>query len=252
MASKQVELKKKRENHEELLARVEALESKLLTGTMGLATGNTSIQDITKQQQLTLEKHRQEIFEREVRVKCSEMLSSCYTYCTISTRQYREREMRQQLEVQDEEVLDFKENFSSLQQEIEYKTRKLRKMYAKWQNVKQELNDMNDEFRKQREELEEAQEMLLKELRLKQVLIDNFIPRDFKRKTAGRMVYDEEEEVWTLTPSKEAPLLPRNCASVQDFRPTSEFEKLARSADDANYFGRYKVINFTIYDGMCL
>ena len=43
----------------------------------------------------------------------------------------QEREMRQKLESQDEEVLDFKENFSSLQQEIDYKTRKLRKMYSR-------------------------------------------------------------------------------------------------------------------------
>ena len=34
----------------------------------------------------------------------------------------REREMRQQLEAQEEEVQNFKENFTSLQQEIEYKT----------------------------------------------------------------------------------------------------------------------------------
>ena len=69
--------------------------------------------------------------------------------------------MRQQLEAQDEEVLDFKENFTSLQQEIEYKTRKLRKMYAKWQSVKQEMSDLSAEFRQQRQELEQAQEVLL-------------------------------------------------------------------------------------------
>ena len=50
------------------------------------------------------------------------------------------------MESQDEEVLDFKENFSSLQQEIDYKTRKLRKMYARWQSVRQEMGDLGDEL----------------------------------------------------------------------------------------------------------
>lgn len=63
---KQEELHKKRENQENLAARIEALESKLLTGHIGISAETVTIQDVTKKQQQTLEQHRQEIIEREV------------------------------------------------------------------------------------------------------------------------------------------------------------------------------------------
>jgi len=147
--------------------------------------------------------------------------------------------MRQKLESQDEEVLDFKENFSSLQQEIDYKTRKLRKMYSRWMSLKQEMGDLSDEFRNQRRELEQTQEMLMKELRLKQVIINNFIPHEFKRQMTHRLNYDEDEQKWSLAPPEN--LLPlRNRASKSEIRPTSDFEKAARLAEDPLNLGRYK------------
>ena len=161
--------------------------------------------------------------------------------------QRREREMRQQLEAQDEEVLDFKENFTSLQQEIEYKTRKLRKMYAKWQSVKQEMSDLSAEFRQQRQELEQAQEVLLKELRLKQVLINHFIPTDFKQQMMTRATYDDEEDKWVLKPSAQAPMLPLICSSRMDLRPTSEYEKHSRlSEDQSTQMGQYRFENILL------
>ena len=147
--------------------------------------------------------------------------------------------MRQKLESQDEEVLDFKENFSSLQQEIDYKTRKLRKMYSRWLNLKQEMSDLGDEFSNQRRELEQTQETLLKELRLKQVIINNFIPHEFKRQMTHRLNYDEDEERWYLAPPDNLPPL-RNRASKTEIRPTSDFEKAARLAEDPLNLGRFK------------
>ena len=50
------------------------------------------------------------------------------------------------------------------------------------------------EFRQQRQELEQAQEVLLKELRPKQVLINHFIPMDFKQQMMTRATYDDKED----------------------------------------------------------
>lgn len=156
--------------------------------------------------------------------------------------QRQEREIRQKLESQDEEVLDFKENFSSLQQEIDYKTRKLRKMYARWQSVRAEIGELSDEFGRQRSELEETQEMLMKELRLKQLIINNFVPPEFKRQLTPRLRYDEDEEKWILSPSTELPLLVNSTASKLEMRPTSDYEKIARTSEDSSSsFGRFKV-----------
>ncbi len=67
LQTKQEELHNKRENQEKLASRIEALESKLLTGHIGTSSENVTIEDVTKKQQQTLEAHRQEIIEREVR-----------------------------------------------------------------------------------------------------------------------------------------------------------------------------------------
>lgn len=152
--------------------------------------------------------------------------------------------MLQKLENQDEEALDFKENFTSLQQEIDYKTRKLRKMYARWQSVRQEMTDLSEEFGRQRRELEETQEVLMKALRLKQLIVSHFVPSDFRRQLTSRLRYDEDEEKWIVSPSTDSALLPRSCASKFELRPTSDFEKLARSTDDSSSLGRFKVIQF--------
>ena len=69
LTTKQAELNKKHEDQEKLATRVAALESKLLTGSatrMAAVSPNTSFEDVTEQQKLTLEKRRQEIIEREV------------------------------------------------------------------------------------------------------------------------------------------------------------------------------------------
>ena len=155
--------------------------------------------------------------------------------------QRQEREMRQKLESQDEEVLDFKENFSSLQQEIDYKTRKLRKMYARWQSVRQEMTELGEEYSRQRRELEETQEILMKELRLKQLIVNHFVPPEFRRQITSRLRYEEEDEKWVLNPTSEMPLLTRGCASKFELRPTSDYEKLARSVEESSSFGRHKV-----------
>ena len=66
LQGKQAELHKKRENQDKLASRIEALESKLLTGNIGTVAGNVTIEDVTKQQQKTLEARKQEIIETEV------------------------------------------------------------------------------------------------------------------------------------------------------------------------------------------
>lgn len=43
----------------------------------------------------------------------------------------REREIQQQMESQDEETLELKETYSSLQQEVDIKTKKLKKVKRK-------------------------------------------------------------------------------------------------------------------------
>uniref|UniRef100_A0A8C7DQB5 Kinesin-like protein n=1 Tax=Oncorhynchus kisutch TaxID=8019 RepID=A0A8C7DQB5_ONCKI len=130
-------LKKEQEAGEMLTAKVKAMESKLLMG-------GKNIVDHTNEQQRILEQKRQEIAEQK----------------------RREREMKQQVENRDEETLELKETYSSLQQEVDIKTKKLKKLFAKLQAVKTEIHDVQELHSKERQELEQTQNELTRELKL--------------------------------------------------------------------------------------
>ncbi|KAM3922207.1 kinesin-like protein KIF3B [Leptodactylus fuscus] len=165
------DLKREREAMEMLSAKVKAMESKLLVG-------GKNIVDHTNEQQKILEQKRHEIAEQK----------------------RREREMQQEMENRDEETLELKETYSSLQQEVDIKTKKLKKLFSKLQAVKAEIHDLQEEHIKERQELEQTQNELTRELKLKHLIIENFIPMEEKNKMMNRCYFEEEEDQWKLHP----------------------------------------------------
>lgn len=167
-------LLREQEAADKLSLKVRAMESKLLSG---------NIVDHTNEQQRALEQRRQEIAEQK----------------------RREREMLQRLETQEEGTSEIKETYTSLQQEVEIKTKKLRKLFAKLQSVKTEIQDLQEEHSKERRELEQTQNELTRELKLKYLIIENFIPPEDKVKILSRVVYDEDEDQWALLSLSQVP-----------------------------------------------
>ena len=70
--------------------------------------------------------------------------------------------MLQKLEKEEDCSCEIAQTFSSLQQEVEAKTRKLKKLFAKLQSVKQETNDLHEEFCRDRTDLQHSQNVLTK------------------------------------------------------------------------------------------
>ncbi|XP_036437019.1 kinesin-like protein KIF3C isoform X1 [Colossoma macropomum] len=218
------DLKKEQEATALLTAKFKAMESKLLVG-------GKNIIDHTNEQQKMLEQKRQEIADQ--------------------TR--KEREMQQQMLVQDEETLELRETFSSLQQEVEAKTKKLKKykkLYAKLQAVKAEIQDVNDEHIRTRQELEQTQNELTRELKFKYLIIENFIPPEEKNKIMNRLVFDAEEDQWKFQPlvpaeNKFTQMKKRPASAVGYKRPISQF---ARVAIAMGAHSRYRAENIMILE----
>ncbi|XP_005062832.1 PREDICTED: kinesin-like protein KIF3C [Ficedula albicollis] len=108
--------------------------------------------------------------------------------------------MQQQMLLRDEETMELRETYTSLQQEVEIKTKKLKKLYAKLQAVKAEIQDQHDEYIRVRQDLEEAQNEQTRELKLKYLIIENFIPPEEKNKIMNRLYFDSDEDQWKFQP----------------------------------------------------
>ncbi|XP_053500133.1 kinesin-like protein KIF3B isoform X1 [Ictalurus furcatus] len=196
------DLHREKEASEMLAAKVKAMESKLLVG-------GKNIVDHTNEQQRILDQKRQEIAEQK----------------------RREREMQQEVECRDEETLELKETYSSLQQEVDIKTKKLKKLFAKLQAVKAEIHDVQEEHIKERQELEQTQNELTRELKLKHLIIENFIPLEEKNKIISRATFDEEDDIWKMKPitrvQDDQQMMTRPVSAVGFRRPLSQHARMA-------------------------
>ena len=70
--------------------------------------------------------------------------------------------MLQQIEEQEGTRLDLQQTYQSLQQEVDVKTKKLKKLFNKLQAVKRDISDATEEFHRERRELEETGDALRK------------------------------------------------------------------------------------------
>lgn len=202
---------------EKLQAKIKAMESKLLCG-------GKNIIDHTNEQQRELERKKQELLEQKA----------------------REREMLQKLEEQDETTLEIRETFNSLQHEVEVKRKRLKKLILKHQAIKAEIKDVQEANDRERRELEIMQNELLKDLKLKYLIIDNFIHVEEKNKLLTRIIFDEDEDNWkVIKPSNlDCMFINKRPVSSYGYRyPTSEYAKMAATLGTNPRFRYENIIN---------
>ncbi|XP_077447153.1 kinesin-like protein KIF3B [Stigmatopora argus] len=217
---KMADLKREQKEGELLATKIKAMESKLLVG-------GKDIVDHTNEQQRMLALKRQEIDEQK----------------------WREHEMRQQMVSRDEENLELKETYSSLQQEVDSKTKKMTKLLNKLEALKAEIHEVQEAHITTRQQLEQTQNELTRDLKLKSQMIENFIPLEDKNKIASRAYFDEKDEDWKLKPitsmEHDPQMLSRPQSAIGFRRPLSH---RARMAMMISLDMRYKAENILLLD----
>ena len=77
---------------------------------------------------------------------------------------------------QEDEKLHLEEKYSSLSEEVSSKTKKLKKVWSKYQQAKVDIEDLEHEFMTEKNEMLDSIRHLTKQLKLKDFIIHNFIP----------------------------------------------------------------------------
>lgn len=111
----------------------------------------------------------------------------------------------QQLEAQEDNTAEIHQTFASLQQEVEVKTKKLQKLFSKLQQIRLEIQDNAEAYSKERQQLEQSIGEMNKELKLKWLIVENFIPVSIVEKLRERAVFDENDGNWRIIKPGERP-----------------------------------------------
>jgi kinesin family member 3B len=116
----------------------------------------------------------------------------------VAGRDVDRRRLAQDLAIQEEANLALEEEYSSLHEEVEAKTRKLKRLWAKCQAQQREARDQQEEFQREREELLETVRQLTRQLKLKDLVLTNFVPPDDAARLEARARWSDELDGWTL------------------------------------------------------
>ncbi|XP_016087112.1 kinesin-like protein KIF3C [Sinocyclocheilus grahami] len=123
-------------------------------------------------------------------------------------------------------------------------------LYAKLQSLKADIQDVNDEHVRSRQELEQTQNELTRELKFKYLIIENFIPPEEKNKIMNRLQFDAEEDQWKFQPlvpaeNKFTQMKRRPASAVGYKRPISQY---ARVAIAMGAHSRYRAENIMVLE----
>uniref|UniRef100_A0A915EW59 Kinesin-like protein n=1 Tax=Echinococcus canadensis TaxID=519352 RepID=A0A915EW59_9CEST len=177
---KDIRIRKEQAQTAELEAKLRSLESKLLGG--GTEARVAAVEAQTRMQEEALMQHRRR----------------------LAAHQHHEQQMRARVRAESDNVATLQEGFSSLRYEVEVCTSKLKKLFERIQKIKQETKDLQDEHIIERQKQEEIQGQILRNMKLHQLILENFVPVDDQKRLEERAYFDEEVGVWRFNPADSA------------------------------------------------
>ncbi|CAH1778129.1 unnamed protein product [Owenia fusiformis] len=116
----------------------------------------------------------------------------------LDERRQREENMRKQLQEKEQEKIEIEEKYSTLQEEVAGKTKKLKKVWTMLMQAKSEIADIQQEHQREMEGLLENVRQLSRELRLQMVIIDQFIPPEYQEMIEQYVHWNEDIGEWQL------------------------------------------------------
>lgn len=225
--ARQQRLEQERQNRVAIEKRVRLMEAKLLQGEM-----------------------RGGILE-DTKAKEREVLS---LQRKLAERRMEEQEHAQKIAELEEQALYAEDNYATVQDEVNSKTKKLKKLLHRYKAVKSELEEVAYDFQQEKGELLESVRFLNRQLQLKNKIISSFIPVEETKKVMKRAQWDEEKDAWLLERLSDSQgggdaagaQLRRPQSASGAKRPVSEYAKVAAALGDQN--PRFKGENILVME----
>uniref|UniRef100_A0A061S6B5 Kinesin-like protein n=1 Tax=Tetraselmis sp. GSL018 TaxID=582737 RepID=A0A061S6B5_9CHLO len=163
------QMQKEQKEQEELSKKIKAMESKVLVGG----------ENLLEKAEL-LEAEAQEAEKR------------------LEAQKAQETAAAQRIKELEEEKMDLNKKYGSIEEEIAEKTKRIKKLYSNYQAKKHEVKDIQDEFQREREDILEQMRQLSQQMKLKDLIISNFIPDEYQQKIMEHCQWREYDETWII------------------------------------------------------
>lgn len=159
---------KEKSKQQKLLKKIKNMEEKLLHGSEAMEKALKQEQDLLK------------------------------TKSELEEKRIIQMRLEQELLQKDEEKINLEQRYTSQQDECEKKKKESEKISRKVAMKRNEMNDMQDEIHREREDLMDRIRELTREIRLKHLLIDQFIPSLEYMRIERRAEWSDEINDWML------------------------------------------------------
>ncbi|EEY54892.1 kinesin-like protein [Phytophthora infestans T30-4] len=143
---------------------------------------------------------------------------------------------RELAEKEDSNVL-LEEQYTTLQDAVDDKTKKLKKLWAKHKAATTEIEDLKVEFQAEKEDMLDTVRELTRQLKLKHLLLSHFVPLDEAQSLEKRARYDADHDAWQVSrlETKPSSLRPKRPISRRGARRIeSEYARRNRLIDPLN------------------
>lgn len=151
-----------------MLQKVKAMEEKMLVGSQVLEKAMLQEQDLRK------------------------------AAIEVEDRKREEARIKEELEQQHEEKLYLEEKYVSAEEQVQKMTAKLEKLWNRKKQTEQEIQDLQQEFQLEREDMLETIRELHKQVKLVSLTIDQFIPMEHYQQIYERAHWDESSDEWII------------------------------------------------------
>lgn len=164
----------------------------------------------------------------------------------LEERRVQERILARKVVEKEEEMMLKEEQYSSLQDEVEVKTKKLKKLWQKYQGCKSEVTDLEQSFQQEREDMLHTIRELSRQLKLKELILEHFIPPEEAEKLNARAQWDDKQDQWKVSRIEFAgnQLRPsRPMSSQRSRRPETEYANHRKQYDENPRYKAENVVN---------